>query len=343
MFPDFIGIGAQKAGTTWLDRNLRRHPQIWMPPLKELHYFDEKIKDPSSTLVFLPTKVFGKRPADERWRNQFKTRIKGDVKAFSAQNLLWDLNYYMRAPTNEWYASLFEQGRAKITGDITPGYSILEPYMISRIHKLMPETKIIFMMRNPIERAWSHAVMNFDKLEKGSASAAADNELLQKFKRRDSRLQTNYLRTLENWSVYYPRERIFVGFLEDIHFFPEPLMRELCGFLGANTSSEYQVRKGKIHSRTVGEMPTHMAVHLARAYYELLERLSERFGGYASFWLYCAKRLIEDTPKEEGLPYPLWESRFWEEWSVKTEGPPTSLQSGPLSSIREKQKGKPRS
>src|SRR5271154_1831472 len=39
-FPDFLGIGVQKAGTTWLDRALRNHPQIWLPPFKELHYFN---------------------------------------------------------------------------------------------------------------------------------------------------------------------------------------------------------------------------------------------------------------------------------------------------------------
>ena len=72
MFPDFIGIGAQKAGTTWLDRNLRAHPQIWMPERKELHYFDRRIAD-------------------------------------------------MRSPTDEWSASIFETGRARVTGEITPG------------------------------------------------------------------------------------------------------------------------------------------------------------------------------------------------------------------------------
>ncbi len=41
MFPDFLCIGAQRSGTTWLHHNLRQHPEIWMPPLKELHYFDE--------------------------------------------------------------------------------------------------------------------------------------------------------------------------------------------------------------------------------------------------------------------------------------------------------------
>ena len=44
MYPDFIGIGAQKAGTTWLARNLQAHPEIHMPR-KEVHYFDRKIRD----------------------------------------------------------------------------------------------------------------------------------------------------------------------------------------------------------------------------------------------------------------------------------------------------------
>lgn len=43
-FPDFIGIGAQKAGTTWLYKNLKQHPNIWLPEIKELHYFDAREK-----------------------------------------------------------------------------------------------------------------------------------------------------------------------------------------------------------------------------------------------------------------------------------------------------------
>ena len=38
--PNFLCIGAQKAGTGWLYEQLRSHSDFWMPPLKELHYFD---------------------------------------------------------------------------------------------------------------------------------------------------------------------------------------------------------------------------------------------------------------------------------------------------------------
>lgn len=39
--PDFLGIGAQKAGSTWIYKNLRQHPELFLPEEKELHYFDK--------------------------------------------------------------------------------------------------------------------------------------------------------------------------------------------------------------------------------------------------------------------------------------------------------------
>jgi hypothetical protein len=39
--PDFFCVGAQKGGTSWLYQQLQSHPDFWMPPIKELHYFDK--------------------------------------------------------------------------------------------------------------------------------------------------------------------------------------------------------------------------------------------------------------------------------------------------------------
>ena len=43
--PDFIGIGAMRSGTSWLRRNLNRHPDIWMAEPKELHFFDRHFEE----------------------------------------------------------------------------------------------------------------------------------------------------------------------------------------------------------------------------------------------------------------------------------------------------------
>ncbi len=333
MFPDFLIIGAQKAGTTWLHRNLLVHPQVWMPKEKELHYFDEKIWAKSS----IKSKLRGNKPMDQRWRRQARRQLNRYKKKFSLRDIAWDLRYFFMPPNDEWYASLFKQGRGKITGEATPDYSILDKEIIAHVHQLMPETKIIFLMRNPIERAWSQVLMG---LRGQSLEAVPDEEFYRHLDNKRSWLFTDYLRTLENWGSFYPEDQIFVGFLEDIHFYPNRLLERLYRFLGADPSAEYRVIKRKIHSRAVETMPTRIASHLADSYGGDIRRLSERFGGYASFWLYCAERLVEDPPAGESIPYPLWESSLWRDWlEACGEAPPMGSpeaepQSGTLSSMR---------
>ena len=335
MYPDFLIIGAQKAGTTWLHRNLQAHPGIWMPKEKELHYFDEKTKNGSS----LSDRLRGERAMDQRWRRQVKRQVGRYRQSFKLRNVAWDLNYFLRPYNDKWYASLFRQGDGRITGEATPDYSIVGRDAVAHVREIMPKAKIVFMMRNPIERAWSQALM--DLRDAPSADDMPDEELRRRFANKRSRLLTDYLRTLENWGSCFSEEQIFVGFLEDIHFYPNRLLKRLYKFLGASSSPEdYKVIKRKIHSRDVETMPTKAAVHLAGIYLEDARRLDETFGGYASFWRYSAERLAEDPPREEKIPYPLYNSSLWSEWAGEFgEGlepgvPEGEALSGRLSSLR---------
>jgi hypothetical protein len=288
MYPDFLIIGAQKAGTTWLHHNLQVHPEVWMPDY-EVHYFDRRVRD---------------------------------LGTFD----------------DEWYSSLFEEGEGKTIGEVTPAYSIVDADIAAHAHEIMPESRLIFLMRSPMERAWSHAVMRIVKKE-GGVENVPEDVLLRRFDREKSILRTNYLRTLENWGASFPTEQIFVGFLEDIHFHPEEFFRGVCEFLGVDASFRPPRMEKKINARSSAEMPTRVAVHLARTYHESMRRLEERFGGYASFWRYSADRLLEDPPAEKNITYPLWDSYLRDEWMESKEGSPEMfgqgyLQSGPLSSIQ---------
>ena len=335
MYPDFLIIGAQKAGTTWLHRNLQAHPGIWMPKEKELHYFDEKTKNESS----LADRLRGERAMDQRWRRQVKRQVGRYRRSFKPQNVAWDLNYFLRPYNDGWYASLFKQGRGKVTGEATPDYSIVGRDAVAHVREIMPEAKIVFMMRNPIERAWSQALMYFDKVEKQPVETVSAKQF-QQFHSNHSSPLTDYLRTLENWGSFFPEEQIFVGFLEDVHFYPNRLLRRLYAFLGVETNTGYKVIKRKIHSRDVETMPTRAAAHLAQTYLEDARRLEERFGGYASFWRFSAERLAEDPPEGEKIAYPIYNSPLWEEWAAELgEGPAPGAPegeafSGPLSSLR---------
>jgi len=332
VFPDFVGIGAQKAGTTWLSYNLQLHPEIWMPKIKELHYFNERIDDPKNPLSRLYGKITGEGTVNRRWRRQVRSRLQRHRKRFSREEFFWDLKYYAGTPSDRWYISLFQQGRGKVKGEITPAYSRLGHEGVARVHDLLPEAKLIFMMRNPIERAWSQLAMRFDKAGKKSIGSVRHRGLQRNFEKEGNRARTDYLQTLEHWSAFYPQERIFVGFLEDVHFYPARLLGSVYEFLGVDASFRPQGVGKKVHARSAGRMLTESAVFLARLYEEDLSCLNENFGGYASFWLYCAERLDESPPEDEYLPYPLWESAFWEEWTQKLTGKP-GYQSGPLSTV----------
>lgn len=330
MYADFIGIGAQKCGTTWLHRNLRAHPDIHMPH-KEVHYFDWRIHDRSNAL----TRLFGRRDADAQWRRRVKRALTQTFKNPSREELIRNYRFYMRSYDDDWYASLFETGEGKVAGEITPGYSALERGGIAHVFELMPEAKIVFMMRNPVERVWSNAVMSFDKVRKASVGSVPDDQLFRKLERKGARKRTDYLGTLQNWGTFYSEDRIFVGFLEDVRFRPRELLGALYAFLGVDPSFAPPRPSKKVHTRSADEMPTRVAEHLARAYRDEIAQLSERFDGYASFWAYCAERLIENPPEGDTLPYPLWESAAWQEWVAASEGASDRhpLQSGPLSSL----------
>ena len=331
MYPDFIGIGAQKSGTTWLHRNLHAHPKLWLPR-KEVHYFDRKLKDGSNVI----TRLLGKGEEDAQWRRQTRHWLKVHaLEEPSLEELRWVAKYYLRPYNDTWYGEVFEPKKGRVAGEITPAYSVLKKDRVAHVHSLVPDAKLIFMMRNPIERAWSQAVMSFDRTEKGSAEKASEKEVIERFGRNNNRLLTNYLRTLENWRSCYPEGQIFVGFLEDVGLFPGQLLENLYGFLGVDPSFEPPSLNEKIHSRSAGTMPIKLAAHLAREYREEIGRLADTFGGYTSFWDYSARRLAEDPPAGDRIPYPLWNSVLWEDWKDEV---PADVEPGPhsgvLSSVR---------
>jgi hypothetical protein len=157
--PDFICIGAQKAGTGWLYEQLRAHPDFWMPPLKELHYFDRRGRSARELRV---------GSADRIAEARRHARDDRDLRFL-------DLFHQLRAKEDvdlATYAALFATKGERIAGDITPGYSTLDDDLVRQITERFANAKIIFFARDPVERAWSqlsmwvrHGVIERDKVD----------------------------------------------------------------------------------------------------------------------------------------------------------------------------------
>jgi len=325
--PDFLGIGAQKAGTTWLHQQIAGHPGIWMPQEKELHYFDEKINLERHAWR---DRFRGDAPADQRWRRQARRQIRAWRRDRGSRSVPWNLRYFLRQPSDDWYRSLFSPGEGKVTGEITPNYTTLTRRQVGRVHYLLPDARIVLMMRNPIDRAWSASVMKTRKMSKEEARRRYEETFTSKW----SRLNTDYERTLRNWTAHYPPESIFVGFLEDVSREPRRLLRRLYRFLDVAAPGRMEGVDQVIHGGVASTMPSWVGARLAEIYGDLIDDLAERFGGYASFWQFCAVRLRSGEITDEEIPYPFWQTPWWDEWAATHGEPDRKAQSGPLAEVQ---------
>jgi hypothetical protein len=198
---------------------------------------------------------------------------------------------------------------------------------VEHVHALLPQAKIVFFMRNPLERAWSQASMFVKR--SGQAGGAITH-----LETEHSRTRTDYLRTLRTWRSYYPDEQVFVGFLEDIHFRPEELLARVYRFLRVSEIPPPPQARERVHVGSSNAIPAEALTRLLELYSELIDELDETFGGHAAWWRYCRDRLAASEPTEP-FPYPFYGTRLWSEWAERHGNgsfiPP--LQSGPLADI----------
>ncbi|MCF6149409.1 MAG: sulfotransferase [Candidatus Kuenenia sp.] len=284
MFPDFLCIGAQKSGTTWLYRNMQQHPDIWLPPIKEIHFFD-KYWNKTNLFSIIFTKI---------WRRQLRNRIRKRYGYRDFRNLKWDFKFFFRNHTAEWYSSIFKCAGNKKTGDFTPGYSTLDSNQVAFVEKLIPNAKIIFLMRNPIYRAWSQIRMEARKC----SLDLNDHDII--FKKIDSnriRLRGDYLRTLDNWHSYYQKGQMFIAFFEQVITCQKDLLLQIYKFLGINDSPEIipDTIRHNYNPGIEAKIPPAIASHLANLHFEDIKKLNKMFGGYTDNWLAHAEEILKNT------------------------------------------------
>jgi hypothetical protein len=287
MLPDFLCIGAQKAGTTWLYRNIKHHPNIWVPPIKEIHYFDHP--------TWLPLIVSVYRTADLVSLRNITKRLSEHKQPKHKQYLGWYLRYLLFPRNDPWYKSLFAPGPGEIAGDITPDYATLKESRVARIHALVPEAKIIYILRNPIQRAWSQANMRH-KLWKEWGIESIKGQQIDKYldKRRRSG-HSAYIQNLATWGRFFPERQLRILFFDQLAQDSRSFLKGVYQFLDVDDSDEF-VPETVYEKRNVGQqtaIPKHLTRYLADQYHEQIEQLHQRFDNhYTASWLDSANEYL---------------------------------------------------
>ncbi len=216
MKPDFICIGAQKAGTGWLYEQLRHHPDFWMPPVKELHYFDRDWRTP-------------------RVENRFEKALRDTRDDRDRIFLHRAIELFRQAELSlKGYSALFEPAADRISGDITPGYSVLPEDRIEMIARHLPEVRIVFLVRDPVERAWSQLSMwiRHGRLERFDPTDA--EAVIKNLSHPDVLARSFPSRIAAKWRRVVPADRFHLFFFDDLKSAPDEVRRELINRLGAD-------------------------------------------------------------------------------------------------------------
>ena len=195
--PHFICIGSIKSGTTWLYEHIKGHPEIWYPPIKQLNYFDEIDREVPTNMF---ARIFNKHWMNKMWRWRLKNRIYYSYKSKSLKNWGWYFRYFFFPRSSQWYANLFRNKKNLLSGDITPDYCCVNTNIVRKIKKDFPDVKLILLLRDPIERMWSHIKMDYLK-----SNETIENEINQVIKKiiEEQRQCGEYSVILSKWQKYF--------------------------------------------------------------------------------------------------------------------------------------------
>lgn len=196
MLPNFIIAGTEKSGTSSLIFYLSEHEDIFTPPKKEIHFFEDD--------------------------NNFKKGV-------------------------EWYKKWFSKWSGeKAIGECTPLYMYF-PHCPQRISDIYPDMKIIFILRNPVDRAYSNY---WHQVRGGKENLTFEASL----KKEQGRIKTSkyhnktysymnkgfYFLQIERFLKYFPKEQILIVKFDELKRYPQKTLNEIYRFLEVKLKDNQQ-------------------------------------------------------------------------------------------------------
>ena len=229
--PAFICAGPERTGTSWLHENLSHHPDVFLPPVKELRYFWEVFAYPDETWRGRFSAKGDWHARDYRW--YLKVRARSYLRHPAAivrqrHRFMWDCRFLFGHRDDRWYLSLFDDAGDRLAGDISPQYFALPAPRIDAIRDLLPGMKVVILLRDPIDWSWSFARMNVVGARK--IEDVPDVEPALVF-RNGTRSLTRRQRRSANGRAASKPENIHFGFHDLLCSEPETFFREICTFL----------------------------------------------------------------------------------------------------------------
>jgi len=222
-FPDFIIIGAGKSGTTSLYYQLKQHPEVFIPEVKETNFF----------------------------------ALQGE-KLLSVEEDPDEMNYYPWSIT-EWdaYVKLFSKARSgQIKGEVSPMY-LYHPNTIQNIKTYAPSVKIIAILRQPAERLYSrfqHLARDNRKPTENFEDALIEGNIW--WQRNDLVQEGFFFKHLSKFYASFDPKQIKVFLYDDLKENPLKVIQSIYNFIGVEDSFQPELKtlynaSGEIKNKTL--------------------------------------------------------------------------------------------
>jgi hypothetical protein len=221
-----LGLGCQKGGSTWLYNYLKAHPNVNMGFTKEYHFFDAVVGGRKESLI---------KAAIEK--NSDFMNVHRNVSENCDFNLEL-VNFYQNPKSYfEYFDTLFKcDVNVHVAGDLTPEYALLSESDFRQIKQMFADfgfnLKILFIMREPVERIWSAVRMHriIYPQQFSPTDTRTDEELVaSRYKRSDIEARTRYETTINTIEKVFEPQQIHYEFFERLH--TPSAMTTICDFL----------------------------------------------------------------------------------------------------------------
>jgi hypothetical protein len=267
-----LGVGAQKAGTTWLHHYLVGSPQVARGYRKEYHVLDS---------AFLPGERWRDRNLDlaQAELDRLRRGEPADPVHLHRAAMIASLDSYC-----DYFTGLLDRRpRTRVTADVTPEYAALPVERLAAVRDGFDRRRVrsvaLFLLRDPVERIWSQVRMQEGR-QPGRFPAPPEEMVGRLFDQPNYERFTRYETTLRRLDEVWGSGDTWVGFYEELlaPATAAPTAAQVCGFLGIDVRPPDVDRRANASSgKSAATLPDDVVRRVATHYRDTYDAVARRF------------------------------------------------------------------
>jgi len=219
-----LSVGAMKAGTTWLYDVISRHPEVQFSYEKEIHYFYAAALRPG---------LLSDRARMRRAKGYLAFDPEQSAAPVLQRRVAWTGHWLSGPVDDRWFNRLFPgQTPARWIADFSNLNALLPAQAWREIHGRSRKVRVIYTLREPMDRLWSH--VRFHLKMQGKSHHLDEwsvDELFAHIRGGDYLEHTDYVAAITRMREGLPAECIHVDFYDRITADPRGFVADIEQFL----------------------------------------------------------------------------------------------------------------